>query len=153
MRLRAQSEISTPKTAWDYLLEEMKWLRDDFRCEPGRKQDFFQEISGPCMQEAHQRLENLRSTSEGEKSAPEAKSSVAEWARQEYLVQISLRQDKAPQKASEAKMNLGSDVNAESLKQLPARKKNSQSVPGMRRSKRLRKFPADADEDDSAQND
>lgn len=150
MGMRAQSEIPTPKTPWDDMLAEMKWLREDFRCEPGRREAFFREISGPCIQEAHRRLS---STSEGKGWAPGLEPSVPEWAKKEYLVQTLLRQATQPEPAYEAEKDVGVDVTTRFSKPLPTRKRKTQSESGVRRSKRLRHLDADATDEDNVQND
>ncbi len=87
MRGRVQNDVDRPRTTWDDVLQEMKWLREDFKCDEERKKIFLHDVAKPCVQGARERLGRIFRRHEEEDSINmlRCESTIPNWAREEYL--------------------------------------------------------------------
>jgi hypothetical protein len=93
MALRAQNDPDPPRTAWNDLLMEMKWLREDFKCDIERKKAFYHDVAKLCINEAPQWRQRIssRCRTEGSDETPRYGPTVRdipEWAREDYLSRL-----------------------------------------------------------------
>jgi hypothetical protein len=95
MRWRVQNDVDPPRTTWDDMLVEMEWLREDFKCEAERKATFLCNAAKECTLTAGGWTQRMRSryVEAGSYQTLESGSTIAEWARNEYLAQIAQPQD------------------------------------------------------------
>ncbi|ERF69140.1 hypothetical protein EPUS_01096 [Endocarpon pusillum Z07020] len=136
---RAQDDTGRPRTIWDDILVEVKWLREDYKCDIERKKDFMREVANPCAEEALQRLQRICSRREEEDSGQNLRneSTIPEWAKEEYSAQRVLANEHRPEPLSEEGVS-EHDIASQSPNQLPAGgKRKAATLRGGRKSKRL----------------
>ena len=145
MKWRVQDDIGRPRTIWDDILVEVKWLREDYKCDIERKKGFMREVAKPCAEEALQRLQRICSRFEEEDSGQNLRneSTTPEWAKEEYSAQRVLPKEHGPEPLSEEGVS-EHDITSQSPNQFPAGgKRKAATRAGGRKSKRLR-YLADA---------
>jgi hypothetical protein len=146
MSWRTQGSTDRPNTPWDDMLLEMSWLREDFKCDAERKKILMGEVAKRWDDGNRQRLRSIWSNLEEAKSGEvvRRKSTISDWARDEYLGQRILANDHGPESTSEgedaSKLNHAS-CSSEPL--LSEGKRKAETIVEGRRSKRLRNL-ADA---------
>ena len=102
MRWRIRNNVDPPRTSWDRVLAEMKWLREDYKCEAERKRLSLHAAAQDCIDGAGIRNEKmrLRHDEAALSQPPECGSTIPEWAREEYITQITRSQDNVPAPSS-----------------------------------------------------
>jgi hypothetical protein len=146
MRWRTQGSIDRPHTPWDEMLLEMKWLREDFKCDAKRKKMLIGELAKPWDDGNRQRLQRMCSNlvEVGSGRGMGSKSSISGWARDEYLEQRTRSKDKGPEATSGGEGDPGRKYISWSPGPLPSKHSRKADPPmGARRSTRLRNL-ADA---------
>jgi hypothetical protein len=146
MRWRTQGSIDRSNTSWDELLLEMKWLREDFKCDAERRKMLMGEVAKPWDDLNRQWPRRMcpNFVGAGSDQGVESKSTISGWARDEYLEQRTLSKDQGPEPISEGEED--SERNHTSLSSGPLLPKGSRKADppvGARRSKRIRNL-ADA---------
>lgn len=145
MKWRVQHDIDRSRTIWDDILVEMKWLREDYKCDIERKKDFMREVANPCTEEAMRRLQRIYLSCEEEEPGQTLKneSTIPEWAKVECFAQRILPMEHRPEPMSEEGAR-EHKITSKSTNQLPAGgKRKADTLVGSRRSKSLRNL-ADA---------
>jgi hypothetical protein len=146
MKRRCQQDINQSRTAWDDMLSEMQWLREDYRCDIERMKILECEVAKPCADEARQRLQRNQSSLQLEDSAPvlSFRRSIPEWAREEYIRQQIQPKDDRPEPSSDGEEASHIGVISESSEPLERPKQGKRkaiSPTGVRRSERIRNLP------------
>lgn len=137
MKWRPEDDIDRPTTIWDEVLVEMKWLREDYKCDTKRKRTFLLNVARPCVYEARQRLLRIyRGYEEGNSERLlSGEPVIPARARDEYFRQGLLQQDNAPEPSSEG------EETSHSFESLSTNSKRQAETPAIAfSSKRLRKM-------------
>lgn len=146
MRWRTQDDIDRPRASWDDMLMEMRWLREDFKCDVERKKIFIREVAKPCADGARQWLQRIcsRSEEEGSGQVVGREPTIPGWAREEYLTRRILPEYHWREPTSEGGEASELDHTSHSSEAFPTKGKRKAETPaGARRSRRLRNL-ADA---------
>lgn len=91
MRWRIRNDVDPPRSAWDEVLAESKWLREDFKCEAESKRTFLRAAAQACKDGASTWNEKLRLRQDEPAlgRSLEGGSTIPEWAREEYMTQVA----------------------------------------------------------------
>jgi hypothetical protein len=152
MNWRTHNNIERPRTTWDQMLVDLKWLREDNKCDVERKKIYLRKVAKPCIHVARQRLQRIHfKHDDGNRNQMlSCVPAVPEWAREEYLAQQVLPQDTGPEPSSDREDAAELSPTSTSSKMPITREKRKAETPAsFSRSKRVRGTTAHAATEDS----